>query len=391
MSKRTQMLTPGRRRRRERLIRPERHAPAFLSQNARGGQPIRGRERSSRSIYRQGRSAPFTGINNSRDHTIGRRLRGSRCLAPSGWAVTFKPIGPVGRKRLAVVEAEQDRPTALAIGEHAGGLADPIGQQAYVEATGVEVVEVELVDDKPVLAECACPPRLQPRPPYADRHETFCFDDRRRGDQGDKILEKGAARQNKIAHVYALLQFAHASGEQGPIVALTGHIVIHHRCRSRLVGGAEAPSGCGTTYSNSVSVFQSNEIANPEIEPDADCGSGGAKPSSSRLRRSPSAARRFGAESVRTPWLGECRSGQKKTSRRDWFRRKAAARYDWHTLRNNPTKRNTARRRSSVENSILGAVRPPRAADGPSPCDTPQSQGQRSQGATLPTWTALGR
>ena len=106
MSERTQMLTPGRRRRRERLIRPERHAPAFLSQNARGGQPIRGRERSSRSIYRQGRSAPFTGINNSRDHTIGRRLRGSRCLAPSGWAVTFKPIGPVGRKRLAVVEAE---------------------------------------------------------------------------------------------------------------------------------------------------------------------------------------------------------------------------------------------------------------------------------------------
>ena len=45
----------------------------------------------------------------------------------------------------------------------------------------------------------------------ADRHETFCFDDRRRGDQGDETLEKGAATQNKIAHVYALLQFAHAS------------------------------------------------------------------------------------------------------------------------------------------------------------------------------------
>ena len=198
MSERTQMFTPGRRRRRERLIRPERHAPAFLSQNARGGQPIRGRERSSRSIYRQGRSAPFTGINNSRDHTIGRRLRGSRRLAPSGWAVTFKPIGPVGRKRLAVVEAEQDRPTALAIGEHAGGLAHPIGQQAYVEATGVEVVEVELVDDKPILAECACPPRLQPRPPYADRHETFCFDDRRRGDQGDETLEKARRRRTRL-------------------------------------------------------------------------------------------------------------------------------------------------------------------------------------------------
>ena len=27
-------------------------------------------------------------------------------------------------------------------------------------------------------------------------------------------------------------------GEQGPIVARMGHIVIHHRCRSRLVGGA---------------------------------------------------------------------------------------------------------------------------------------------------------
>ena len=60
----------------------------------------------------------------------------------------------------------------------------------------------------------------------------------------------------------------------------------YHRCRSRLVGGAEALSGCGTIYSNNVSVFQSNEIANPEIEPDADYGSGGAKPSSSRLRRS---------------------------------------------------------------------------------------------------------
>ena len=127
-----------------------------------------------------------------------------------------------------------------------------------------------------------------------------------------------------------------------------GHIVIHHRCRSRLVGGAEALSGCGTTYSNSVSVFQANEIANPEIEPDADCGSGGAKPSSSRLRRSPSAARRFGAEFVRTRWLGECRSGQKKTSRRDWFRRKPAVadrdlgRLNWAGLQTSSSRAGTA-------------------------------------------------
>jgi hypothetical protein len=46
-----------------------------------------------------------------------------------------------------------------------------------------------------------------------------------------------------------------------------GHIVIHHRCRSRLVGGAEALSGCSTTYSNSVSVFQISEMANLEIDP----------------------------------------------------------------------------------------------------------------------------
>ena len=37
-------------------------------------------------------------------------------------------------------------------------------------------------------------------------------------------------------------------GEQGPIVARRGHIVIHHRCRSRLVGGAEALSGCVHMY-----------------------------------------------------------------------------------------------------------------------------------------------
>ena len=106
MPEAAQVLPPGWRRWRERLVRAERHAPAFLSQNARGGQPIRGRERASRSIYRQGRLAPFTGINNSRDHTIGRRLRGSRRLAPSGWAVTFKPLSPVRWKGFEVVEAK---------------------------------------------------------------------------------------------------------------------------------------------------------------------------------------------------------------------------------------------------------------------------------------------
>jgi hypothetical protein len=59
-------------------------------------------------------------------------------------------------------------------------------------------------------------------------------------------------------------------GEQGPIVARMGHIVIHHRCRSKLVGGAEAHSGCGTTYSNSASVFQTSEFANLEIDPKND-------------------------------------------------------------------------------------------------------------------------
>jgi hypothetical protein len=44
------------------------------------------------------------------------------------------------------------------------------------------------------------------------------------------------------------------------------HIVIHHRCRSRLVGGAEALSGCSATYINCESVFQANAIANPKIE-----------------------------------------------------------------------------------------------------------------------------
>jgi len=39
--------------------------------------------------------------------------------------------------------------------------------------------------------------------------------------------------------------FAHMHRRAGrPIVAYSGHIVIHHRCRSRLVGGAEALSGC---------------------------------------------------------------------------------------------------------------------------------------------------
>ena len=40
----------------------------------------------------------------------------------------------------------------------------------------------------------------------------------------------------------ALLELHTCIGEQGPIVARAGHIVIHHRCRSRLVGGAETPS-----------------------------------------------------------------------------------------------------------------------------------------------------
>jgi hypothetical protein len=53
-----------------------------------------------------------------------------------------------------------------------------------------------------------------------------------------------------------------------PIVARMGHIFIHHRCRSGWLVGRKALSGCVTTYSNSVSVFQANAIANPEIEPD---------------------------------------------------------------------------------------------------------------------------
>ena len=170
-----------------------------------------------------------------------------------------------------------------------------------------------------------------------------------------------------------------------------GHIVIHHRCRSRLVGGAEALSDASRHIAT---VYRCFNLTRSQTLRSSQMLIVGAAAQSLRHRdcaAPPVQPRRFGAESANIPWLGECRSAQKKTSRRDWFRRKAAARYDWHTLRNNPTKRNTARRRSSVENSILGAVRPPRAADGPSPCDTPQSQGQRSQGATLPTWTALGR
>ena len=49
--------------------------------------------------------------------------------------------------------------------------------------------------------------------------------------------------------------------EQGPTAAHTGHIVIHHLCRSRLVGGAQSPL---------LVRHQANAIANSKIEPNAD-------------------------------------------------------------------------------------------------------------------------
>ena len=47
-----------------------------------------------------------------------------------------------------------------------------------------------------------------------------------------------------------LSSFAHASESKDLLLPAMGHIVIHHRCRSRLVGGAEALSGCTTVGSN---------------------------------------------------------------------------------------------------------------------------------------------
>ena len=259
------MFTPGRRRRRDRLIRPERRAPAFLSQNARGGQPIRGRERSSRSIYRQGRSAPFTGINNSRDHTIGRRLRGSRRLAPSGWAVTFKPIGPVGRKRLAVVEAEQDRPTALAIVNTQGDLRTQSGNRlpskrpAWKSSRSNWWTASQSWQNARVLHASS----LGRHTLIGMRLSAFAIAGA--AIRATRPLRK--ARRGRTRLLMCMLSFVCTRiGEQGPIVARMGHIVIHHRCRSRLVGGAEALSGCSATYINCESVFQANAIANPKIE-----------------------------------------------------------------------------------------------------------------------------
>jgi hypothetical protein len=39
-------------------------------------------------------------------------------------------------------------------------------------------------------------------------------------------------------------------GEQDLLLPVAGHIVFHHRCRSRLVGGAEALSGCNASFSS---------------------------------------------------------------------------------------------------------------------------------------------